>query len=279
MIAETNQAYIDSGVNQRLVLVANEAMEYTESGSSGTDLYRLRAASDGFMDEVHAIRDRLGADLVHLFADTQPAIAYRPGSFGVTSNNSDSRFLAHELGHNMGLSHDRRETSSRAVFPFSYGYVNQRPCSGMAPAVTRWFTLMAYPSQCRDAGFRCTWLMRFSNPNKTNHRQPLGLPGDNRTMAFDGPSEAARTLNITRTSVANFRARASGNQSPSKSTPSLARSASMPVKPSGGATEAWGGAFFGTVAPKGQVIASPRAVASSDSRPLGLREVTVDLGM
>ena len=57
MIAETNQVYIDSGVNQRVALVAREEVEYTESGSTETDLTRLKSATDGYMDEVHAIRD------------------------------------------------------------------------------------------------------------------------------------------------------------------------------------------------------------------------------
>ena len=37
-IAETNQAYLDGGVNQRLVLVAREEVEYTEAGNEHTDL-------------------------------------------------------------------------------------------------------------------------------------------------------------------------------------------------------------------------------------------------
>ena len=70
MIAETNQTYVDSGVNQRLVLVARQEVEYTESSvHAQKDLDRLASATDGHMDRVHAIRDQAGADLVHLIAD------------------------------------------------------------------------------------------------------------------------------------------------------------------------------------------------------------------
>ena len=60
MIAETNQIYVESGVNQRVVLVARKAVEYAESGSTSEDLGRLASSSDGYMDETHAIRDRAG---------------------------------------------------------------------------------------------------------------------------------------------------------------------------------------------------------------------------
>ncbi len=68
MIAETNQAYADSGVIQRVRLVARDAVDYTEAATGEDDLYAL-TRRDGVMDGIHAIRDRDGADLVHLIVD------------------------------------------------------------------------------------------------------------------------------------------------------------------------------------------------------------------
>lgn len=57
------------------------------------------------MDEVHAIRDRVSADLVHLIIEVGDT-ANLPGIFGLTCAKCSARVFAHELGHNMGLSHD-----------------------------------------------------------------------------------------------------------------------------------------------------------------------------
>ena len=65
MVTETNQAYTDSGVDQRVNPVVVEEVAYTET-SMPTDIGRLKDPSDGHMDEVHAIRDRVWADIVML---------------------------------------------------------------------------------------------------------------------------------------------------------------------------------------------------------------------
>ena len=65
MVAETNEAYQASGVYHRLALVARSEVQYAEAGDF-RDIERLADPSDGYMDGVHAMRDRTGADLVHL---------------------------------------------------------------------------------------------------------------------------------------------------------------------------------------------------------------------
>ena len=62
----TNTAYRLSGVLHRFRLVHAAEVQYVESGNSIIDLERLRAVNDGFMDEVHPLRDTWGADLVSL---------------------------------------------------------------------------------------------------------------------------------------------------------------------------------------------------------------------
>ena len=93
---------------------------YNSSGEvrSLDALQVLRDTGDG-IDEVHGVRDQYGADLVHLIAalDNSCGRAYRMRSvlssfatfaFGVTDYSCHWKFtFAHELGHNMGLSHDR----------------------------------------------------------------------------------------------------------------------------------------------------------------------------
>ena len=267
LVAETNQVYEDSGVNQRLVLVAREEVQYVEARILALD--RLIDPSDGYMDEVHEIRDRAGADLVHLIDDPTgtgfAGVAQLAGPFGYTCVNCGAGVFAHELGHNMGLSHDRYVSHSPA-FPYSHGYVNQRAFVAGAPESSRWRTIMAYTNQCGDAGFRCDWLLRFSNPNQTYLGDPLGVPGEGRTAAVDGPADAVRTLNITRHSVAAFRAR---SQEAISRAPSGGKQAALPANAAGGK----GGVLFRAVAPKAGVP------AESDAKALRRREVRVDIGL
>ncbi len=65
-VAETNQAYINSNMATRLNLVGVYRTNYIESGDMLTDLTRLRTTNDGFMDDVHGVRNFYGADVVSL---------------------------------------------------------------------------------------------------------------------------------------------------------------------------------------------------------------------
>ena len=56
-VAEANQAYANSGITARLNLVQAVLTNYVESGNMNTDLSRLRATNDGYMDELHSLRD------------------------------------------------------------------------------------------------------------------------------------------------------------------------------------------------------------------------------
>ena len=281
MVAETNQAYEDSGVNQRISLAVREEVNYEEENGNGAmALNRLAGASDGYMDEVHTIRDRMGADLVHLIADVTDVggIAHLPGAFSVTcADGCGAGLFAHELGHNMGLSHDRT-VDARGLLPYSHGYVNQQAFAPAAPESARWRTIMAYEYQCFESGgFGCEKIMRFSNPNQAYLGDPLGVPGEDRTSAATGPADAVRALNLARHSVAGLRPRTSENQRTISSTLSQARSV---VKTSHLAPppEVLGSHLFRAVVPNSRGAASKPAGGVSDQATLRRREVAVDIG-
>ena len=177
LIAETNESFAASGVRHRVALVAMSEVPYDESHDIGIDLERLAEPSDGHMDEAHALRDRFGADLVHLLVagESEGGIAFRPGAYGVTYWNWGTGAFAHELGHNMGLSHDRYQVHHHegTLIPQpGYGYVNQRALEAGALPSSRWRTMMSYDTQCDDAGFSCTKLLRFANPRQVWNGDP-----------------------------------------------------------------------------------------------------------
>ena len=224
-VAETNAAYEAGGAVQRIRLVGAVETPYEETDDTYANRYeefnRFLNAGDGYMDEVHLIRNAYAADLVHLLTEKGSGLgAVSPyderfafAQTGAQSGRVLGEIFAHELGHNMGLQHDRYApfNTLNYPFPYSHGYVNQKAFEDGAPTDACFYTIMAYFNQCADAGLGGPSLMRFSNPNQyypDANGDPMGIPGDDPSEEVDGPADAVRSLNETRTSVANFRASA-----------------------------------------------------------------------
>ena len=231
-VADTNMAYEDSGVTQRIALAHAQAVEYAQASTLEVDLRRLSSPTDGFLDEIHRLRNEYQADLVHLIVgarsegSTNCGIAYvmqteslifQSGGFGVTASDCTGPVFAHELGHNMGLAHDRYESDFRGIYPYSFGYVNQRATASGNPDSAGWKTIMAGTSAQPCPG-PCPTLLRFSNPDQTYNGDPLGVQADHPSEGLDGPADARTTLDNTRRFVASFRSAACTDFSVSPST-------------------------------------------------------------
>ncbi len=206
-IEETNFAYLNSGVTQQLRVVHTAEVAYDEDNLGGETsdkmfsiaLSRLRATADGHMDEIHAQRDQHAADLVALLirrTTISCGIGYVGApprdtiAFSVTDRVCGANLtLAHELGHNMGLMHDRLNSSSTGLTSYAYGF--QEPEGAFR-------TIMAYAEGC-TGGF-CPRIPRFSNPDLTYAGRPTGIAADASNAAY-----AARALNDSALMVANLR--------------------------------------------------------------------------
>ncbi|MYD95802.1 MAG: hypothetical protein F4X98_00260 [Gammaproteobacteria bacterium] len=215
-VAETNQAFEDSGADVRVFLTRAVGVDYLEGGASSIDLYRLAIPGDGYLDVAHELREKTGADLVHLIASSNdvcgiaflmPGISaeFEDRGFGLTSHECGGSTFAHELGHNLSLRHDRYVDPSNSPYAYSHGYVNQRAFEEDASGTQRWRTIMAYPNQCSESGFQCPRLLRYSNPEQSYMGDPLGVAGDSPTLQTDGPADARRSLNNARVVVAAYR--------------------------------------------------------------------------
>lgn len=109
-VAEANRCFSNSQVNARFSLVHCGRVTYTESGDWSTDRTRLRTAGDGYLDEVHALRNLHKADLVmlHEWGPNANSVIYTGGSdagFNVVGRHAalTVRMLpTHELAHNFG---------------------------------------------------------------------------------------------------------------------------------------------------------------------------------
>ena len=199
-IDSANASYLNSGIAHRLRLVHRQQVAYTERASCMFDVTAFECAlddltgtSDGFIDDVHALRDVHGADLVALMIqNTQycgiawlPSTPYAESGFSVTAQGCAvaNKSFAHELGHNMGANHDPAYAEPAGPKPYNHGYVS--------PA-REWRTVMAYPGACSG----CARIGFFSNPR---------LSYNGFAMGSAAVSNNAQVLNATGKAIAGYR--------------------------------------------------------------------------
>ena len=190
-MTETNQAYEQSLADTRLRLVGTHETNQNESSDMGQMLSRMRSTSDGWYDEVHPLRDQVGADFVAMivrdgsycgigYLMTTVGQDFEDSAFTVTHRNCATGYYSfgHELGHNMGCHHDRDNAGS-AAYPYSYGYRTPN---------NAWRTVMAYSPGTR--------IQYFSTPDVSFGGFPLGIAHPNPDSAHNarGIDEAAPTF-------------------------------------------------------------------------------------
>jgi hypothetical protein len=188
-IAETNQSYINSNISHRVRLVGTREVSYTESGflcnHTPSDLERLRNTSDGFMDNLHSLRNSHGADQVTLIVNAGDACgcaylmntvstAFQSSAFSVVRRDCATGYFSfgHELGHNMSARHDCYVDSALTPYSYNHGYVHLSSTPSQ-----RWRTIMAYNNQCAANGYNCTRIQWFSNPAISYLGAPTGTSG------------------------------------------------------------------------------------------------------
>lgn len=248
-VAEANQGYANSGVVQRIRLVHAAEVDYPEAGLSFPDLLRrVRSPNDGHLDEVPALRNQYGADLVSLWVNNGSSCgmgyvmmdligdfadwAYSVVHYGCATGGYT---FAHELGHNQGCQHNCENADPFALFPFAYGY-------RQTSAAPFFRTMMAY--NCPEG---CGRINYWSNPEGIFQGQVTGSnQADNR-----------RTLNETLATAANWRQRVvplTGNASRVRLTTS--------VQPGGG-----GQIRLNPAAPDGLFTAGTEVEIQADRNP------------
>ncbi|MFU8828165.1 MAG: M12 family metallo-peptidase [Phycisphaerales bacterium] len=191
-IDSTNQAYINSNIQTSVRLAHLAEVNYSESGSFGTDLNNLRT---GVVPGVLEMREVHNADMVAMLNNGSGScgIGYlmqtlSPGfeslAFSVTRYSCavGNLTFAHELGHNMGCQHDAANAGSNPLFPYSFGWRWTANSGQLRRSV------MAYAPGSR--------VPHFSNPEVLNGGAPTG----DAQQAFN-----ALTINNTAYTIANFR--------------------------------------------------------------------------
>lgn len=195
-IEESNQTYLNSGINMSLELADFRQLDYEQHSSSvDIDLRRLVAPADGFMDEVHQMRDQLKADVVVLVVDTIREACGRASSRPATAETAFAyvnlkcigvwRFTTgHEIAHLQGASHEYVE-GSNDPFGYGHGYIHE------PEGEHGWRTVMATVTGAND-----TRVPFWSDPERLMDGVPMGDTdtADNR-----------RVLEETKWTIAGFR--------------------------------------------------------------------------
>jgi hypothetical protein len=219
LVASANTAYADSEVGITLRLVGTQMVNYSDTVASSTALDAITPAfggGGGVFANIETLRTTYGADMVAFLrngnANGGDGIAWiaqgtidasqAPYMYSVTTGctaSCDWVFI-HELGHNMGNSHDRATAAWQnggvprpGSFSYSYGYYScqggplalscnafgglcgtQPECSTGAGGTNNFADIMAYFHQSTMRN------IKFSNPSLTcrgyaNILQPCGV--------------------------------------------------------------------------------------------------------
>ncbi|MEU3771878.1 reprolysin-like metallopeptidase [Streptomyces sp. NPDC032472] len=190
-----NQAFADSGVRASVDIVATYRANYYGEETASVVHGKLSDPRDPELGAYASqVREAYGADVVGLIVQVPAGTSTGQGSLPMPpSEKSDAQAYSvtdvhsivdwynfgHEVGHNLGLWHDRTTLDQQAGGADYRPYLTTPYSTGFVTPDRRWHTLMAYSSAC---GQPCSAVNQYSNTANTWWGQPLGDAYDNNAV-------------------------------------------------------------------------------------------------
>jgi len=182
-VSQANEIYRNSQVDIQLRLVGT--MHHNIRGNGFNDILPVLRVDRTVAEK----RKQVGADFVTHLTPGNCGLGYsavdKNWAFNTIGPGCGAQVMVHELGHNMGLNHSRRQGNSRGA-RFRYG---------LGHGIDGVFaTTMAYPHV-----FGTRWVPTMSNPRKSCNGLPCGVNAGNWNEA-----DATKALNNISNEIAGF---------------------------------------------------------------------------
>lgn len=229
----TNQIYADSGLDLEIRLVKTMMVDYTDENGGDEALRDITHARHAAFANVEQAREEVKADMVIFYRPFKSAQGscgqawiVGEGSNGDLSQGDYKKYMyshiplnscgdyatAHELGHNMGLRHSRRQDGEGGVFPFALGH----------GVDNQFATIMAYQTSF-NVDYWNGKIYKFSSPDLDCNGQPCGV---DRANTIEG-ADARYAISITAPQIAGFYSEVANVASSSSSSSVAASKASV----------------------------------------------------
>ena len=169
-IEEANESFRMSSLgNVKLRLVHAYETDYVEEGAHFDHVWRFADKGDGYMEEIHPLREKYRADIAILIVDDPKGcglatrvFADADEAFAVVHHEcaASTYSVAHEVGHIIGARHDLNLDKMMTPFAYGHGYVNG----------TKWRDIMSYKESCGG----CPRMPVWSGPAVMVRGEPAG---------------------------------------------------------------------------------------------------------
>jgi len=239
VVARTNRAFIVSGINAQLHLVGTAQVTLDDTKCGGTPdnggvvgdpcitAMQQGIQGTGSLSGLQALRRDLGADITHIMVRGDgggvgglAALGYQisDGSddasqaYGWTrASTIGSIVFQHELGHNLGLRHDRfqigKENGTAAQDQDNFGFVDKTAKAQDS---------LAYQADCTDANLTCDWVNSYSSSGRVwpGNTAPAGR-AMGVALGQSNPADNARVVNLSKEKAKAWRTGAATLPAPS----------------------------------------------------------------
>ena len=160
-----------------------------EDGLHFDHVWRFADRGDGYMEEIHGLREKYDADVAVLMVDDSSGCglatrvhADADEAFAVVHHDCAimSYSVAHEIGHLIGARHELKMDNLITPFPYGHGYVNG----------TKWRDIMSYKESCGG----CPRIPVWSSPTVMVRGERAGSAVEDNARVI--AEQAARVANF-----------------------------------------------------------------------------------